>query len=266
MKRLVLFLMIFGLTAIAAFSQKTETRQVSGFTGINGSSVFNITITKGNTESLVIEADNNVMPFVRSEVKDGVLNLYLSNGKQQVNIKTLKATIVMKDLNNVTLSGACNLTAKDLFTPEKFKADCSGVSKMDVNLNAGQLSIESSGAGIVTIKANVTGDAGLNVSGTSTIKGGLKANNVNLSSSGTCSIELTGSATNVKINASGTSKIDAENLIVKTATVETSGVCKVTVNVTDALKVNSSGVSTVNYKGSPSLDLNSSKMTKINKL
>jgi len=266
MKRLVLFLMIFGLTATVAFSQKTETRQVSGFTGINASSVFNITIAKGNTESLVIEADNNVMPYVRSEVKDGVLNLYLSNDKQQVNIKTLKATIVMKDLNKVTLSGVCNLTAKDLFTPEKFKADCSGVSNMDVNLNTGQLSIEASGASTVTIKANVTGDAGLDVSGTSAIKGGLKANNVNFSSSGNCSIELTGSAADIKINASGTSNINAVNFIVKTATIEASGVCKITANVTDALKVNSSGVSSVSYKGSPSLDVSSSKMAKVNKI
>jgi len=246
MKRLVLFLMVIGMTTTVAFSQKTEIRKVSDFTGINASGVFDITVAKGSTESLTIVADDDVMPYVKSEVKNGVLNLYISNERQIKNIKTLKATIVMKNLDNVTLSGACKLTTTDLFTPVNFKADCSGASKMDVNLNTGQLSVEASGA--------------------AKIKGDLKASNVTLEASGACVIELTGSATDMKMNASGTAKIYAENFIVKTASVEASGVCNVTVNATDALKINSSGVSSVNYKGSPSLDASNSGMAKVNKI
>jgi len=266
MKRFFLFLVFSGLTTMVAFSQKKETRQVSGFTGINASSMFDITVTKGSAESLTIEADDDAMPYVRSEVKNGVLNLYLSNEKQLKEIKTLKATIVMKNLDQATLSGACKLTANDLFSPEKFKAGCSGASNLVVNVNTNLLSIESSGAGKIQINASVSGDADINVSGASKIKGELKANNVSLGSSGACSIELTGSAKDFKINTSGTSNIDAVNFIVKTVTVESSGVCKITVNATDVLKVNSSGFSSIDYKGSPTLYTSSSKMTKINKL
>jgi len=252
-------------TAIA-FSQKKETRPVSGFTGIDASSVFNITITKSDRESLTIEADNEVMQYVRSEVRDGVLRLYLDNNKNVNNVKILKASVAMKNLDKVTLSGACNLTANDLFTPDKFKAGCSGASNLTVNMTTNQLSIETSGASKIQINANVSGDANFDASGASNIKGKLKANNVSFGSSGSCSVELTGSATDIKIDASGTSKLDALNFVVKTAKIETSGVCNVTVNVTDALKVNSSGLSSVNYKGSPSLDVSNSKLSRINKI
>ena len=266
MKRVLLFLMIVGLTTTGAFSQKKETRSVSGFTGINASSVFNITVAKGGTESLTIEADNEVMQYVRSEVKNGVLNLYLDNKNKVKNIKTLKASIVMKNLDKVTLSGACKFTANDLFTPDKFKGDCSGASSMDVNLNTGQMNLESSGACKINLKVNSTGNAEFNVSGTSKIQGDLKAVNTKLNSSGVCSVDLTGSATDLKIDASGVSKIYAENFVVKTATVKSSGSGKITVNVTDNLKVNSSGASSVNYKGSPTVELNKNRASNVRKL
>ena len=184
MKRVLLFLMIAGLTTMNGFSQKKENRPVSGFTGIDASSVFNITVTKGSTESLSIEADDNVIQYVRSEVRNGVLHLYLDNRNKLNNTKTLRASIVMKNLDKVTLSGACKLTANDLFTPEKFKGDCSGASSMEVNVNTGYLSIETSGACNVGIKANVTGDTNLDLSGASKIQGKLKAANVKFNSSG----------------------------------------------------------------------------------
>jgi len=266
MKKVFLFLVITGLTTMNAFSRKIETRPVSGFTGIDASSVFDITVTKGGTESLTVEADDEVMPYVRSEVRSGVLHLYVDNSNKLKNIKALKASIVMKNLDKVTLSGACKLTANDLFTPDKFKGDCSGASNLTVNLNTNQLNIETSGACNILIKANVTGDTNLKMSGASKIRGELKAVNVLFQSSGVGSIELTGSATDIKMDISGASKIITEDFTVKTATVKSSGSCKVTVNVSDHLKVNSSGASSVKYKGSPTLEVNNSIASRVSKI
>jgi len=266
MKRLVLFL-ILGLTATIVYSQKKEPRQVSGFTGIDASSLFDITVTKGDKESLVIEASDNVMPYVRSEVKNGVLRLYLDNYKTEYNnVNILRAVIVMKNLDKVALSGACKLTSNDLFTSDKFKADCSGVTNMKAKVNTGQLSISTSGGSEIRINANVSGDTNIEMSGVSKMAGDLKANNVALSSSGGCSIELTGSANNIKMELSGTSNINAGDFTVKSAGIESSGASAVTINVTGDLKVNSSGASSVNYKGSPSLNINNSPAAIVRKI
>ena len=266
MKRVLLFLVISGLTTVVAFGQKKEIRNVQGFTGINASSVFDVTVTKGGAESLSIEADDDVMQYVRSEVKKGVLYLYLDNKKAFRNIKTLKASIVMESLDKVTLSGACKLKTNDTFASNEFKADCSGASHIDVNLNTGQLSIEASGACNILIKADVSGDSKIEVSGASKIQGELKTKNVKYSSSGVCSANLSGSATDIKINTSGTSKINAGDFAVKSATIVSSGTSSVTVNASEFLKINSSGATSVNYKGSPSIQTNSSKAAKINKI
>ena len=266
MKRVLLFLMIVGLNT-TVFSQKSENRSVSGFTGINASNTFDIKVTKGNSEKLTIEADNDVMQFVRSEVKNGILHLYLDNSAGNIrDVKTLKATIVMKNLDNVVLSGACKLTANDVFTSDKFKIDCSGVSNLTVNVNTGQLSIETSGAAKIQIKANVSGNSNLNVSGVSQIKGELKTADMKINSSGASLVELAGSATNIKLDLSGTARINAGNFAVKNANIDSSGASNATVNVFDTLKVNSSGTATVNYKGSPTLEVNSSRISKVKQI
>jgi len=266
MKRVLLFLMITGLTTMLAFGQTRETRSVSGFSGINASGVFDITVTKDRKESLSIEGDESVIPYVRSEVHKDVLHLYIDNATKMMTIKALKASVVMKNLDNVTLSGACKLTTEDLFTPEKFKADCSGASKLDVNLNTGQLNIEASGASKIGIQADITGDADLDVSGASKISADMRVSNVRLNSGGVCSIELTGSASTIKIDVSGTSKIKAGDFTVTNATVISSGTSAVTVNATDSLKINSSGAASVNYKGSPVLNLNKTQAVKVTKI
>ena len=265
MKKVAVFLVIAGLTTMFASGQKKETRQVSGFTGIDASSVFNITVTKGAAESLAIEADDAIMQYVRSEVKNGVLRLYIEKDaeKKVGNIKTLKATVVMKELDKVSLSGACKLTADDLFTSDSFKGDCSGASALSVNVNTGRLKIDASGASNIRINANVNGNADIDLSGASKLQAEMKANSVKFDSSGVSTIDLSGSATDVKIDMSGTSKFQAVDFKVKNANIKSSGTGNVTISVTDELNVSSSGASSINYKGSPVIKFNTSGTSKI---
>lgn len=258
--------MIAGLMTPNVFGRKTETRPVSSFSGINASGIFNITISKGSKESLVIEADDKVLPYVRSEVRNGVLHLYLGNDNKLKNVKTLKATVVMKNLDRVTLSGACKLTSNDTFTPGKFKGDCSGASEMTITLNTGQLNIETSGSCNVRMKANVTGDTKIDLSGASKIRGDLKAADVKFNISGVSSVELNGSAKDFKLNVSGASKVKAEDFVAKDVTVEASGAGKITVHATKTLNVNSSGATSVRYKGSPTVKLNTGRNGSIKKI
>ena len=54
---------------------ETETRQVSGFTGIDLAGSGEVTIEQGDAESLTIEADDNVLPALTSKVSDSTLKL-----------------------------------------------------------------------------------------------------------------------------------------------------------------------------------------------
>ena len=65
-----------GCSVVSGSGQvASETRPVSGFTGIDLSGTGEVIIEQGETESLTIEADDNVLPVLTSEVEDSVLRL-----------------------------------------------------------------------------------------------------------------------------------------------------------------------------------------------
>ena len=53
----------------------TESREVSGFNGVSHTGIGRVTITQGDTESLTIQADDNLMEYITSEVKNDTLEL-----------------------------------------------------------------------------------------------------------------------------------------------------------------------------------------------
>ncbi|MDR3094720.1 MAG: DUF2807 domain-containing protein [Bacteroidales bacterium] len=266
MKKLILSVVLCGLT-FAAFCQKSEVRSVSGFTGIEASSVFHITVSKGNAESLTIETDEAVMPQVRCEVKNGVLHLFLANRHTFKNSKPVNASIVMKELNTVQLSGACHILIKDVFTSKSFKVECSGASNCEAvaGIKASTLDIDLSGSSHLKLKAEAE-NAKIEGSGAPNIDISVQAENLNLDFGGSANVKLVGKVDNLSIDSSGASKIDAVGLEANSVNVETSGASSINVFATERLKVESSGASSIGYKGSPSIEMDSSGASKIRQI
>ncbi len=60
-----------------------ETRPVSGFHGVALDGTGHLHITQGNAEGLIVETDDNLLPFVESKVgPDGVLHLGSKSGEE----------------------------------------------------------------------------------------------------------------------------------------------------------------------------------------
>lgn len=248
------------------FAQKTETRQVSGFTGIQASGAFKITLNKSATESLVIEADEDLLPYVRSEVENGVLKLYLDNKKKTKTIITLNATIGVKELKKVKLSGACKLIAKDRFeTAADFIIGLSGASRLDMSIKAKQLDLGVNGASSAELKVE-TKECSAGLSGASKLQLDLNASKAVFEVSGASKLQVGGSAERAKFETSGASNVKAADLAVEAAVVECSGVSAVEVNVSDRLEVECSGSSAVRYKGRPVLKIETSGSSKVKPL
>ncbi|MDR2359160.1 MAG: DUF2807 domain-containing protein [Prevotellaceae bacterium] len=253
MKKITLLLILSGM-AFAAAGQLTETRKVSGFTGISASGVFDITVTKGAAESLAITADEDVMPYVRSEVSGGVLKLYIDrNVRRNVrNVKMLKAAVTVKELDMARLSGACRLAGEEVFTPAKFSGDLSGASSLQLTVITGQLSLDVSGACKATLHATVENTVVFDISGATKIQGNLTANKLTVDMSGASRLDLTGAADDASFDISGITSIHAKDFTLKNASVESSGASSVDLHVTESLRVHLSGASVVRYKGNPS--------------
>ena len=244
---LILLSMPFYLSA-----QVTESRKLSGFSAIEASHAFDIVVSKSATESVVIEADEKVMPYVRTEVKNGVLKLYLD--KHNIDkIRILKATIGIKELNSVKLSGACKLKSKDIFNASAFEIQLSGASSAGLNVKANKLTVGISGASILTLDIDARDEAKFNVSGSSRLTAQLKTAKTDFGISGASRVDAKGNVDKADFGVSGSSVVKAGNLVCKTVSALCTGGSRLDLNVTDSLEVSSSGSSSVSYKGRPTV-------------
>src|ERR1700761_5786598 len=81
--KLLLALFLVGGTAYAFatpkstyIQQKVEDRHLSGFHAVEVGGPYDVKITQGNTESVRVEAPEDIMPHITTEVVDGVLKIY----------------------------------------------------------------------------------------------------------------------------------------------------------------------------------------------
>src|SRR5512138_255880 len=92
---------------------KTEQRQVSDVERVSLEGMGDLTVIQGKDESLSVEADENVLPYIETIMRGRELVLRLKDGYEYPHTN-IKYTLKIKSLNQVSISGAGNLTSEKL--------------------------------------------------------------------------------------------------------------------------------------------------------
>ncbi|MBN1965566.1 MAG: DUF2807 domain-containing protein [Anaerolineae bacterium] len=193
----------------------SETRDVSGFTVIELNTSGNAVVTVGDVDSLTIEAEDNILPLLTSEVRNGVLVLGTEPNSSFSSTRNIIYTITVANLDAVTLNGSGNLTAGTL---------------------AGeQMVIAVNGSGSVDI-ADVSG------------------NDLTVTISGSGSVTVAGSVTSQDVHILGSGGYNGFDLASNSATIVTDGSGNAQVNVADTLDATSNGSGSVIYAGGPQVN------------
>jgi hypothetical protein len=132
-----------------------------------------VTITVAGTESLIIEADDNILPVLTSEVSGNRLTLGVKNKTSIQPSKGVRYTLLVKDLNDIEVSGAGKISASGVGA-DRFHVGVSGTGNLVIQGKADALTINISGAGsfngesleskTATIVSSGTGNVVVNVS------------------------------------------------------------------------------------------------------
>ncbi len=195
----------------------TEERQVSGFQGVDVSGSGEAVFIQGEQEGVTIEMEDNLLPYLKTEVINGVLHIGFKDDGVLHSFqptRPIKYEVRVKDLSSIDTSGAVNVNMASLSTTD--------------------LSINISGAGSVMID-DLTADQ---------LSGNL---------SGATKLVLAGKVVEQKFDLSGSSTFDARDLESNIAILNASGSSNMKVWVHEDLHLSLSGSSDVTYYGTPKL-------------
>jgi hypothetical protein len=194
----------------------TTTREVEGFQAIEIDYPAQVLIKQGDTESVEIEGEDNLLPGLKTEVRNGTLDIFYKTekGKHVNPTKLVKITIMVKDLADVEFTTAGELTIE--------------------NLKTDNLDVSVSGAGNLKLDE-------------------IQVSALRVSLSGAGSMNASGSADDLDVTISGFGDFDGAELHDKDARVNISGAGSATVWVDNDLTADVSGAGSVSYYGSASV-------------
>ena len=146
---------------------KVDKRSMPAFTAVHISGAYEVEIVAQKEQSLVIEGDDNLLPLIKTEVKNGVLEI--SNEKSFSTKNKLRVRISVQKLDGIETSGASDIIATNVKSDE-FKIDTSGASELKVSGEAKTLSVDSSGAGTIDTKDLHAEKADVHTSGAANVE------------------------------------------------------------------------------------------------
>jgi hypothetical protein len=181
----------------------TETRDVTGFTDVRVAGNGEILVEQTGTDSLAIEAEDNILPELEATVVDGVLTLGTRRGVSIRPTRPIRYHVTVKQLTGVGIAGSGSIRATGVDT-DKLRADISGSGSArldgradEVGLNvAGSGSYDASKLSAKTVRVTISGSGSATVNATEQLE-------ANISGSG--SVHYAGNPTVQKhVSGSGT--------------------------------------------------------------
>jgi|688.fasta_scaffold416500_2 hypothetical protein len=194
----------FGASVSGSGHVSKTQRRVSAFKGVSLELPASVEIVQGETEDLVIEADDNIAPLIESVVENGQLKIRWAQRFKSLKPTVLKLTLRVRALEQISISGSGDVNAQKLQSPTlEVRIAGSG----DVRLAALQtdsLSVSISGAGDF-LAAGRADTARYSIAGSGDLKtGSLASKNVKISIAGSGDAAVWASQTlNVSIAGSG---------------------------------------------------------------
>lgn len=142
----------------------TEERSVSGVQRVKVANQGDLTIEIGDEEKLLIEAEDNLLPYLLSDVQGGELELRTQSNTNIRTTRPIRYYLTVRALEGLEVTSSGSIDAPELIGDE-FSIDVN--SSGDVYIQAlyvDQLEVDISSSGNVTIAAGMLGYQDVSIS------------------------------------------------------------------------------------------------------
>lgn len=252
------------------------------FDKISVSNCIHLTISDRREGEIFVRTDENIMPYVKMEVREGVFRAWFDN--TQAIEGDLRIEIEMPyngQIREISASGASNVNIIPTLEAGEVELTATGASHITTNIRANSVEVDLMGASVAklnieTVKLDISasGASSLNIlsancrecemdaTGASKITGAITASKCECDASGASKISLKGTAHNAEFDISGASKLSASDFVTDICEIEASGASAAYINCTTTLRAESSGASKIGYSGNCHVNISSDSIFK----
>lgn len=205
---------------------KQENRQATRFKNIGTSGTFKVYIQQGNTHSIRIEAESNLLPYIETKINGDDLEVRVKKGYNIKPTKDVNVYVTLQEVRELAASGSGGFFSRGKLKTDKLELAVSGSADADLDITADEMEVGVSGASNVKLK---------------------------------------GSAAKAEYSISGKADIQAFDFQANDVEIAISGSGNANVNAQKKLDIAVSGMGNIKYKGNPEIKQSVSGMGKIAK-
>ena len=200
-----------------------QDRTVNSFNSIEVSGGYTIYLKQDSTQSLAVEADDNLQSLIITKVENG--KLIIKNTESIRGSKPINIYLSAKSIKDISVSGAADIKGSGKFKMKELNFEISGSGDINMDVELQKLTYDCSGASklnltgtVETVDATISGAADINAfdliakSFTLSSSGAGKANinateNLVIETSGAATVRYKGNPKNISQKNSGVSSI-----------------------------------------------------------
>lgn len=206
----------------------TQTRNLSGFTGVDVSNAIDVYLKQDSAYSVKVVTDENLQTYILTEKQGETLRIREEENTNPDATGKIKVYVSAPLFKNLEASGASGFKSESLLqSAESVHVDVSGASEADLEL---------------------------------------KSPTVTAGMSGASKLLLRGQTRDLQVKGQGASRARCYELLSENAEVDISGASNADVFASVSLKAEASGASDIRYKGNPTVTSNSSGAGSIKKV
>jgi hypothetical protein len=142
----------------------SETRDLRDFHAIEVGGIFKVEVVAQKDFAVQVEADDNLLKLIETEVRDGVL--VIKTTKKISPKRPMIVRISAPQINDLQVSGAASISVQDLKNA-RLNVDASGASKVKVSGESTALNVDASGASNIDAASLASETAVVDASGAS---------------------------------------------------------------------------------------------------
>ena len=233
----------------------TRSVNIADFSRIETSRAVHLVVEKRSGREAIIEADDNIMPYVIVEVDGGCLNVGIDDDIKSLNNVTVKVTVPSDgNISAISASSASRVTVETEIKSPKLMLDASSAANINITKSdVGTCSIDTSSAANVegAIKAD---NCVIDMSSASDVNVALLAVKCDVTATSAASATLSGEAGDIEITVSSAAKVDAMDLNARNTDVSASSGGSIKITCMKSIDASASSGGSVKYAAKGDLD------------